>query len=90
METLESLRTKIEGAQDLKSVVRSMKAMAAANISQYEMAVISLADYYHTVALGIVAYFREQKIEKIEAKKAQTPPWCKRNRIRRAQTAARS
>jgi len=69
METLESLRTKIEGAQDLKSVVRSMKAMAAANISQYELAVASLGDYYHTVALGIVAYFREQKIEKIEEKK---------------------
>jgi len=69
METLESLRTKIEGAQDLKSVVGSMKAMAAANINQYELAVASLGDYYHTVALGIVAYFREQRIEKIEAKK---------------------
>ena len=69
METLESLRTKIEGAHDLKSVVRSMKAMAAANINQYETAVTSLGDYYHTVALGIVAYFSEEKIEKIEPNK---------------------
>jgi F-type H+-transporting ATPase subunit gamma len=69
METLESLRTKIDGAQDLKSVVRSMKAMAAANISQYELAVASLGEYSHTVALGIVAYFRVQNIQKIEAKK---------------------
>ena len=69
MDTLESLRRKIESAGDLKSVVRSMKAMAAANIGQYEKAVASLGDYYHTVALGIVAYFRSEKIEKLNDKK---------------------
>ncbi len=42
MDTLESLRRKIDGAEDLKSVVRSMKAMAASNIGQYEAAVDSL------------------------------------------------
>lgn len=56
METLESLNRKIAGATDIKSVVRTMKAMAAANIGQYEGAVASLSDYYRTVALGIVAY----------------------------------
>lgn len=63
METLESLRRKLEGAEDLKSVVRTMKAMAASNIHQYEMAVSSLGDYYRTVTLGIVAYFRQAQIE---------------------------
>lgn len=63
METLESLRRKIGGAEGLKSVVRTMKAMSAANIGQYELAVSSLGDYYRTVALGIIAYFREEKIE---------------------------
>lgn len=62
METLESLRRKINGAGDLKSVVRTMKAMAASNIGQYEMSVNSLGDYYRTVALGIIAYFRQEKI----------------------------
>lgn len=63
MDTLESLSRKIAGATDIKSVVRTMKAMAAANIGQYELAVGSLGDYYQTVALGLVAYFRSGPIE---------------------------
>jgi F-type H+-transporting ATPase subunit gamma len=66
METLENLRSKSEGARDLKSVVRTMKAMAASNIVQFEMAVAALGDYYHTVALGITAYLHEQKIDTID------------------------
>ncbi len=63
METQASLHRKLNGATDLKSVVRSMKAMAAANIGQYELAVSSLGDYYRAVALGIIAYFRQEKID---------------------------
>ncbi len=70
MDTLENLRSKTEGAKDLKSVVSAMKAMAASNIFQYETAVSSLADYFHTIALGIVAYFKEEKIAAINE---QTP-----------------
>jgi len=62
MDTLEGLRRKLEGAEDIKSVVRTMKAVAASNIGQYEMAVSSLGEYYRTVSLGILAYFREEKI----------------------------
>ncbi|MEO6229862.1 MAG: F0F1 ATP synthase subunit gamma [Ferruginibacter sp.] len=65
MDTLENLRSKTEGASDLKSVVSAMKAMAASNIVQYETAVNSLADYFHTIALGIVAYFKAEKIAAI-------------------------
>lgn len=61
METLETLQRKITGASDLKSVVRTMKAMAASNIGQYEMAVKALADYYQTVSLGISACFKNEK-----------------------------
>jgi F-type H+-transporting ATPase subunit gamma len=35
----ESLRRKISGAEDLEGVVRSMKALAASSIGQYEKAV---------------------------------------------------
>ncbi len=63
MDTLESLSRKIDGATDIKSVVRTMKAMAAANIGQYELAVGSLGNYYRTVALGLFAYFNSQPIE---------------------------
>jgi len=62
MQTLESLSRKLKGAGELNSIVRTMKAMAASNIGQYEKAVESLGDYYETVALGIIAYFDSNKI----------------------------
>ena len=57
-ETSSKLQHKIESAGDLKSVVRTMKAMAGANITQYEHAVKALEDYYQTVQLGLLAYLR--------------------------------
>ena len=57
--TLENLRRKIAGAEQLESVVRTMKAQAAANIGQYDMAMKALGDYYHTVELGLTACFRQ-------------------------------
>ena len=59
-DTLASLRRKISGAGDLESVVRSMKALAAASIGQYEKSVLALADYYRTVELGLVVCLRKQ------------------------------
>lgn len=58
-ESTANLQGKMDSATDLKAVVRTMKAMAAANITQYENAVLSLDDYYHTVQLGLMAYFRQ-------------------------------
>lgn len=69
METQESLRRKLSGAEDLKSVVKTMKAVAASNIGQYETAVRSLGDYYRTVSLGIVAYFGQEKSEALRDEK---------------------
>ncbi|MGR9114947.1 MAG: F0F1 ATP synthase subunit gamma [Gammaproteobacteria bacterium] len=57
-DTPNSLRRKIEGAGDLKSVVRTMKALAASSIAQYEEAVRSLGDYARTVDLALTASFR--------------------------------
>ena len=56
METLESLQRKISSAAELKSVVKTMKAMAASSISQYEMAVSSLSVYFANVEQAILAY----------------------------------
>ncbi|NNJ11135.1 F0F1 ATP synthase subunit gamma [Chloroflexales bacterium ZM16-3] len=58
-DTTASLRRTISGARDLQSVVRTMKAMAAASIGQYEQSVRALADYYRTVELGLGTCFRE-------------------------------
>ncbi len=60
-DTLASLRRKIGGAGDLKSVVRSMKALAASSIGQYEKSVLALADYDRTVELGLVVCLRNRE-----------------------------
>jgi F-type H+-transporting ATPase subunit gamma len=57
-DTLESLRRKISGAQELGAVVRTMKALAASKIGQYEDAVRALRQYYRTVELGLAACLR--------------------------------
>lgn len=57
-ESTEQLRRKIDSAQNLQSVVRTMKAMAASCISQYERSVHALADYYRTVELGLSVCLR--------------------------------
>ncbi len=57
-ETTASLRHQIDSATDLQSVVRTMKAMAASSIGQYENAVRALQDYDRTVQLALSACFR--------------------------------
>jgi len=57
-DTTASLRRQINIAGELQSVVRTMKALAASNIGQYEQSVRALADYYRTVELGLGACFR--------------------------------
>ena len=47
--TTADLRRKIDGAGDLQSVVRTMKAVAASSIGQYEKSVSALGDYYHAI-----------------------------------------
>jgi F-type H+-transporting ATPase subunit gamma len=60
-DTTASLRRKISSAGDLQSVVRTMKALAASSIGQYEKSVRALADYYRTVELGLGACLRESE-----------------------------
>jgi F-type H+-transporting ATPase subunit gamma len=56
---MESLSRKATTAQDLASVVRSMKALAASSIGQYERAVESLHDYRRAIELGLAACLRQ-------------------------------
>lgn len=58
-DTTASLRRKIGSAGDLQSVVRTMKALAAASIGQYEQSVRALGDYYGAVELGLSVCFRD-------------------------------
>ena len=58
-DTTTSLRRKVSSAGELQSVVRTMKALAASSIGQYEQSVRALADYYRTVELGLSICFRK-------------------------------
>jgi F-type H+-transporting ATPase subunit gamma len=58
MQTIEDLKRHIESTQDLQSVVKTMKALAAVNIRQHEKAVESLEDYNRTVEMALRAVLR--------------------------------
>lgn len=60
-ETLSSLSHRISGAADLESVVRSMKALAASSIGQYEKSVLALSDYYRSIELGLMVCLRQTR-----------------------------
>ncbi len=59
METLEQLRRRLDTFEELGAIVRTMKALAAVSIRQYEQAVRSLADYYRTIELGLHVVLRD-------------------------------
>ncbi len=52
-DTLDSLSKKIKTSKDVKKVVTTMKALAAANIRRYEKAVESLFEYRKNIEIGI-------------------------------------
>jgi len=60
METLEELKQRMESTEDLQSVVKTMKALAAVRIRQYERAVESLEDYSATVEMALRAALRDR------------------------------
>ena len=60
MQTLESLVRKISSADDLRSVVGTMKSLAAVGIRQYERAVDSLTEYARTVEMGLQVAMRNR------------------------------
>jgi F-type H+-transporting ATPase subunit gamma len=63
MPNLQQLHGRIESADELLTVVKTMKSMAAVNIHQYEQAVQALADYDHTVLMGLrVLLFRRPEM----------------------------
>lgn len=53
MATTEGIKRRIGTVEDLRAIVRTMKALAAANIRQYEDAVLSVEDYARAVELGL-------------------------------------
>lgn len=71
METLESIRRRIDTAEQLHSLVRTMKALAAVNIRQFEQAVESLREYRSTLELALRATLRQSQDRPPLARKAE-------------------
>ncbi|HNU75610.1 MAG: ATP synthase gamma chain, sodium ion specific [Deltaproteobacteria bacterium ADurb.BinA179] len=67
MQTIESLKRKIKSTQDLLSVVKTMKALAAVSIRQYQRAVESLTDYNRTVEMGLQIALKAREESEIPA-----------------------
>lgn len=59
MESLEQLHKQLASLDELRTIVKTMKALSAASIRQYEQAVESLADYYRTIERGLHVVLKE-------------------------------
>ncbi len=61
MPRIEHLGQQLASLHELQSVVKTMKALSAASIRQYEQAARALVDYYRTVELGLHVVLRERE-----------------------------
>jgi F-type H+-transporting ATPase subunit gamma len=72
------LSRRIGGAVELQGVVRTMKAVAASNIGQYEQAVRAVKQYYRSVELGLRVCFHQgaapSAASDVAARPASTSP----------------
>ena len=68
-DTTASLHRKIGGAGDLQSVVRTMKAVTASSIGQYEQSVCVLADYYRTVEAGLGRVLPGKQVDAVDGRR---------------------
>ena len=60
METLDALQRRIDVAEGLRDLVRTMKTLAAVSVRHHERSVAALAEYAETVELGLRALLRER------------------------------
>lgn len=72
MQTIQGLKRKIRSVEDLQSVVKTMKALAAVSIRQYERAVESLRDYSEAVEKGLHVVLRSRSDMAVGARPAAT------------------
>ncbi len=76
MQTLETLRKKNQSAEDLYTIVKTMKTLAAMNIRHYEKAVESISVYNRTVELGLRVVLQRGPVEILEGPPAKDKGAC--------------
>jgi F-type H+-transporting ATPase subunit gamma len=62
MQTQETLKRRMNSTKDMKSIVKTMKSLAAVSIRQYERAVESLTEFTQTIELGLQVVLRERQV----------------------------
>ncbi|MDT8384711.1 MAG: F0F1 ATP synthase subunit gamma [Gammaproteobacteria bacterium] len=61
MESLEHLHRQLDSLDELRTIVKTMKALSAASIRQYEQAVIALRGYSQTVERGLYVVVKDMQ-----------------------------
>ncbi len=62
METLETLRRRLDSVEDMQSIVKTMKVLSAVSIRQFEEASASVDEYMRTVAMGFQILRRRETL----------------------------
>ncbi|MBF0498561.1 MAG: F0F1 ATP synthase subunit gamma [Candidatus Riflebacteria bacterium] len=58
IQTIDGIQRQIKSVNSLKSIVRTMKTLAAVSIGPYERAVQSLTDYFRSIEMGWIALLK--------------------------------
>ncbi len=61
MESLEQLHRQLDNIGELRAIVKTMKALSAASIRQYDQAVSAVTSYYQTVEHGLHIVLRDMQ-----------------------------
>lgn len=59
MESFQQLHKQLDNLEELRTIVKTMKALSAASIRQYEQAVEALSGYYQTIERGLHAVLKD-------------------------------
>jgi F-type H+-transporting ATPase subunit gamma len=73
MESLEHLHKQLDSLDELRTIVRTMKALSAASIRQYEQSVTALTGYYRTVERGLHVVLKDMASPTVTSRRADVP-----------------
>jgi len=74
MPTLEGMKRRLDATEQLQSVVKTMKVLAAVSIRHYEEAVATLSDYTRTIELGFHVLLRDPRGRRVSWQGGATAP----------------
>ena len=72
MPSLDILQRSIDTVQDIQSIVRTMKALAAVSIYPYERAIESMHNYSRSIELGLQVLLAERSEERRVGKECRS------------------